>query len=222
MSEHASSSSLPPQAVTIDLPDLLVFVAALVAVYLLPGPDMALVISSSAFRGARSGLMAALGLALSRALHVTLSALGLAAVFYAHPMLFDCVRWLGAAYLLWLALRLLRPGESDAPEPAAEAAAEWAAMRKGVMTNLLNPKALMFCALLLPQFISAQKDIASQYLILGSILVGTGFLFDVVYAAAASSIAGRISGSRSAGKFLKLVLSGVFGLAAVRLAIGGG
>ena len=80
----------------IALHDLLLFVTALIAVYLLPGPDMALVLSTSAFRGPRSGLMAAVGLAISRTAHVTLSALGLAALFHTHPVLFDVVRWFGA------------------------------------------------------------------------------------------------------------------------------
>ncbi|HJW25928.1 MAG TPA: LysE family translocator [Rhodocyclaceae bacterium] len=205
----------------IDLPDLLVFVAALVAVYLLPGPDMALVVSSSAFRGPRSGLMAALGLALSRTLHVTLSALGLAALFHAHPMLFDSVRWLGAAYLMWLAWKIARSGEGAPAATATGADAGWAALRRGVMTNLLNPKALMFCALLLPQFVSTQHALSAQYLLLGSVLVGIGLLFDVAYALAASSLAKHFSGSRSIRKTSKLVFSGVFGFAALRLAIGG-
>lgn len=204
----------------IHLSDLLVFIAALIAVYLLPGPDMALVISTSAFRGPKSGLLSALGLSLSRTLHVMLSALGLAALFHTHPILFDCVRWLGAAYLIWLAWKIIRPSENDASEMATEARAGLAAIQRGVMTNLLNPKALMFCALLLPQFISTQHDLAAQYLLLGSILVGVGFLFDVIYALAASGLAKRMSGSRSIEKIARQLFSGVFGLAALRLAIG--
>ena len=205
----------------ISLPDLLVFVAALTAVYLLPGPDMALVISTSAFRGSRSGLMVALGLAISRTAHVTLSALGLAALFHTHPVLFDGVRWLGAAYLLFLAWKMLRAGESGESEGANDAGKGWGAIRSGVMTNLLNPKALMFCAFLLPQFISTQHDLAAQYLILGAILVGLGFAFDVVYALAASRLAKRFSGAGTLQKASKLLFSSVFGVAAMRLAVGG-
>ena len=207
--------------VMIALPDLLVFVAALTAVYLLPGPDMALVLSTSAFRGPGSGLLAALGLAISRSVHVTLSALGLAALFHAHPLLFDAVRWLGAAYLLLLAWRMLRAGETDQSAGRNEAGAGWRAMRSGVMTNLLNPKALMFCAFLLPQFIATQRDLATQYLILGSILVGLGLLFDVLYAFAAASLARRFAGAGPVRRASKLLFSGVFGLAALRLAVGG-
>jgi threonine/homoserine/homoserine lactone efflux protein len=205
----------------IAIPDLLVFVAALTAVYMLPGPDMALVISTSAFRGSRSGLMAALGLAISRTAHVTLSALGLAALFHTHPVLFNSVRWLGAAYLLFFAWKLLRVGESGESEKANDAGKGWVAIRSGVMTNLLNPKALMFCAFLLPQFISTQYDLTAQYLILGTILVGVGFAFDAVYSLAASRLAKRFSSAGSFQKASKLLFSSVFVFAAIRLAIGG-
>lgn len=205
----------------IALPDLLMFVAALAAVYLLPGPDMALVVSTSALKGQRSGLLAALGLAVSRAAHVTLSAFGLAALFHTHPALFDAVRWLGAAYLLYLAWKMLCSGERRAPEAMESAApAGWAAVRSGVMTNLLNPKALMFCALLLPQFVSTQRDLATQYLILGTILVGLGLAFDALYALIASRLSKRVAGSGPVRKLSKLLFSGIFGFAAIRLAIG--
>lgn len=205
----------------IALHDLLLFVTALIAVYLLPGPDMALVLSTSAFRGPRSGLMAAVGLAISRTAHVTLSALGLAALFHTHPVLFDVVRWFGAVYLLVLAWKMLRADETGKFEGANDAGKGWDAIRVGVLTNLLNPKALMFCALLLPQFISTQYDLAAQYLTLGAILVGLGFAFDVLYAVAASRLAKRISGSGTIQKATKLFFSTVFGFAAIRLAIGG-
>ncbi|MEN3371911.1 LysE family translocator [Dechloromonas sp. ZS-1] len=205
----------------ITLPDLLVFVAALTAVYLLPGPDMALVLSTSAFRGPRSGLMAAVGLAISRTVHVALSALGLAALFHTHPVLFDVVRWFGAAYLLFLAWKMLQVEKTEGFASANTTGKGLEAIRSGVMTNLLNPKALMFCALLLPQFISTEHDLTAQYLTLGAILVGLGFAFDALYALTASRLAKRFSGSGTMQKATKLMFSTIFGFAAIRLAIGG-
>lgn len=204
----------------ITLPDLLVFVAALTAVYLLPGPDMALVLSTSAFRGPRSGLMAAVGLAISRTVHVALSALGLAALFHTHPVLFDVVRWFGAAYLLFLAWKMLQAEKTEGFASANTTGKGLEAIRSGVMTNLLNPKALMFCALLLPQFISTEHDLTAQYLTLGAILVGLGFAFDALYALTASRLAKRFSGSGTMQKATKLMFSTIFGFAAIRLAIG--
>ena len=204
----------------IESTDLLVFIMALVAVYLLPGPDMALVISASAFRGSRTGLMVVIGLALSRALHVTLAALGLAALFHTHPLLFDIVRWIGAAYLCWLAWKLLQTTNTTSTELQRLEHAGWRALQRGFLTNLLNPKALMFCALLLPQFIVPTGNLFEQYLLLGVILVGIGALFDVFYVFAASGIARHFSGSRTGRKIAQVSLASVFAIAAIRLVIG--
>ena len=201
-------------------PDLLLFIAALVTAYLLPGPDMALILSVSAFQGRRSGLMVAVGLALSRALHVSLAAIGLAALLKTHPLLFDIVRWIGASYLCWLAWKILRSTDTAPTNPIAAEEAGLRAMRRGFLTNMLNPKALMFCALLLPQFVSPTGALFEQYLMLGTILVGVGALFDVFYVLASSGISRRFSGSRSARKLAQRVFASVFALAAIRLAIG--
>ena len=105
--------------------------------------------------------MAAVGLAISRTVHVALSALGLAALFHTHPVLFDVVRWFGAAYLLFLAWKMLQVEKTEGFASANTTGKGLEAIRSGVMTNLLNPKALMFCALLLPQFISTEHDLTA-------------------------------------------------------------
>ncbi len=203
----------------IESSDLYVFMAALVAVYLLPGPDMALILSTSALGGRQNGFMVAIGLALSRALHVTLAALGLAALFIAHPLLFDAVRWLGAAYLCWLAWRLLRTPKENSATIVAHHQAGWRALRQGFLTNLLNPKALMFCALLLPQFIVPTGELIEQYLLLGTILVALGAIFDLIYVFASSGIAHHFSGSHTGQKIARVLFATVFGIAAIRLAL---
>ncbi len=164
--------------------------------------------------------MAAVGLAISRTVHVALSALGLAALFHTHPVLFDVVRWFGAAYLLFLAWKMLQAEKTEGFASANTTGKGLEAIRSGVMTNLLNPKALMFCALLLPQFISTEHDLTAQYLTLGAILVGLGFAFDALYALTASRLAKRFSGSGTMQKATKLMFSTIFGFAAIRLAIG--
>lgn len=204
----------------IESADLLVFIAALVAIYLLPGPDMALILSVSAFGGRRSGLIAAVGLALSRAFHVTLTALGLAALLNTHPLLFDAVRWIGALYLCWIAWKLLQAPDHVPTDHQSIEQVGWRAMQKGFLTNLLNPKALMFCALLLPQFIVPTGNLLEQYLVLGTILVAAGALFDVLYVFASSGIARRFSGSRTGQKVARIVFASIFTLAAVRLVTG--
>jgi len=196
----------------------LAYLAALAAVYLTPGPDMALVMATSAASGFRAGLVSSAGIAAARFLHVMVSGFGLAAVLSAHPALFQAVRAGGAAYLLWLAWKLWRshPGGEGAagrdPSPGGT-------LLRGFLTNLLNPKALLFCAMLLPQFVSPDKGpLLSQFAWLGALLVGTGWLFDCAYALGASGLARRVHASR--GRAGQRALGLVFAALALRLAAG--
>lgn len=200
--------------------DLWLFVAALVSVYILPGPDMAMVISTSAMSGERNGLLVALGLALSRVVHVTLSAIGLAAAFRSYPVLFDLVRWVGAAYFVWIAWKIV--GVSNRTSTTVtKVYAGFAALQRGFLTNMLNPKAFMFCALLLPQFIVSEEPLFAQYLTLGTILVGIGVFFDVIFAVVTYRFTKHSDGSPKVQKVAKFAFSGVFLLAAIRLAFAG-
>jgi len=162
------------------------FFMALVVVYLLPGPDMILLLQTGARHGKGAALATAVGLAIARGCHVVLAALGLAALFKAAPWTFDAVRLVGAAYLLWICIQCLRttmlpslddPGTTDEKTRWSEA------IRRGLLTNLLNPKALLFCSVLLPQFINPLNGpVLAQFAVLGLVLVGVGLLFDSAYA----------------------------------------
>lgn len=200
-----------------DVTLLPVYLAALAGVYILPGPDMALVIATGAARGARTAAVTACGIALSRATHVLLSGMGLAALMVAHPGMLSLVKWIGAVYLCYLAVQLVR---ADIRLPAETAATRTAGsfLLRGFLTNLLNPKALLFCSLLLPQFISdGAGPVLVQYLWLGGLLVATGLMFDILYALFAVHIARRMKTPSGAGKF---VLPAVFVLLAGRLVAG--
>lgn len=162
------------------------FFMALAVVYLLPGPDMILLLQTGARQGKGAALATAVGLAIARGCHVVLAALGLAALFKAAPWTFDAVRLVGAAYLLWIGIQCLRttmlpslddPGTTDEKTRWSEA------IRRGLLTNLLNPKALLFCSVLLPQFIDPLNGpVLAQFAVLGLVLVGVGLLFDSAYA----------------------------------------
>ncbi|MGN6665800.1 MAG: LysE family translocator [Trinickia sp.] len=174
---------------------LIAFIVALIVVYAIPGPDMALILQTSIAQGPRRGLTAAAGLAVSRATHVTLSACGVAALLKTAPWLYEIVRYGGAAYLGYIAIQIFRSPvfavQSSDANPASGAARD--ALRqtflKGLLTNLLNPKALLFCSVLLPQFIRpATGPVALQVTELGIVLVIVGALFDTLYAVGAARI----------------------------------
>jgi threonine/homoserine/homoserine lactone efflux protein len=204
-------------------PDLLlVFIGALAVVYALPGPDMALVLQSSGQKGIRHGLAVAAGLATARALHVTLSACGAAALLKSAPWLFTAVRLAGALYLAWLAVQIFRaqPGGSEASAGTDADAGLRASMLRGLLGNLLNPKALLFCSVLLPQFIRpAASAVWTQVLELGVILVAFGVTYDVVLAVAAKRVGGYLRRHRKVQRVQRWIFSSAMMAFAVRLSI---
>lgn len=165
---------------------LWLFFLALAVVFLLPGPDMILLLQTGARQGRGAALATAIGLGIARGCHVALAALGLAALFKAAPWTFEVVRLAGAAYLLWIGIQCLRstlvPNLNGGD--VAQTQGQWReAVRRGLLTNLLNPKALLFCSVLLPQFIVAEgAPVLTQFAMLGMLLVGVGLLFDSAYA----------------------------------------
>lgn len=162
---------------------LITFIGALAVVYALPGPDMALVLQTSTAHGTRHGVATAIGLALARTAHVTLSACGVAALLKAAPWLYHGIRIGGALYLAYVAIQILRSpgfglaagdGQAGAAPPLRMSAA------KGVLSSVLNPKALLFCSVLLPQFIDPHAGaVWLQVLELGVVLVAMGLAFDL-------------------------------------------
>jgi threonine/homoserine/homoserine lactone efflux protein len=173
---------------------LVLYIAALAAVCALPGPDMALVLQTTIARGTRRGFAAATGLALARATHVTLSACGVAALLRNAPWLYHGVRIGGAIYLVWVAVQIFRSPvfAIDSTGGGASAAAPRPLRTdffKGLFTNLLNPKALLFCSVLMPQFVTPEAGaVWSQVIELGVVLVVVCACFDAVYTLGAARI----------------------------------
>ncbi|WP_144151293.1 LysE family translocator [Paraburkholderia sp. BCC1885] len=171
---------------------LIVYMAALFVVYAVPGPDMALLLQTSIARGTRAGFATAGGLGVARATHVTLSACGMAALLRSAPWLYEVVRYGGAVYLGWIAVQIFRSpmfALSDSSGASAGPQTSRAAFVKGLLTNLLNPKALLFCSVLLPQFVRPEAGpVTLQMAELGVVLLAIGVCFDVSYAIGAACI----------------------------------
>ncbi|QJP16471.1 LysE family translocator [Starkeya sp. ORNL1] len=182
--------------------ELWIFIGALAVAYLVPGPDMILLLQTGASQGRARALATAIGLAAARAAHVALAGLGLAALLRTAPVAFDIVRVAGAAYLIWLGIGILRapsllPDESGGPADRPRSHAS--AVMRGLLTNLLNPKALLFCSVLLPQFIRPEHgSVGAQFLLLGAILVTVGIAFDVLYAFTGSTLGNWLARHRLA------------------------
>jgi threonine/homoserine/homoserine lactone efflux protein len=201
---------------------LWVFVGALAVVYALPGPDMALVLQTSATRGLRHGLAVAGGLATARATHVTLSALGVAALLRSAPWLYEVVRVAGGLYLAFVAVQIFRSPSFGLTGASAEKSAPTfrAAFGRGILSSILNPKALLFCSVLLPQFVKPEAGpVWSQVVELGVVLVVVGMVFDVTLAAGAVRISGWLRRHPRAQTVQRWTFSAALLAFAVRLSI---
>jgi len=180
---------------------------------LTPGTDVVFASASGLAGGPRAGIAAAAGISLGSLAHSCLAALGLSALIAANPLAYDAIRWLGAAYLLFLAVQAWRtqPG-------AARIKGEislYPALKRGFLTNILNPKVALFILAFLPQFTTpAAGPIWQQILILGLIFSATGLVITSAYGATAGLM--RHAMSRAAGTLDKITAL-VFAALAARL-----
>ena len=195
----------------------LLFMAGALALNLTPGPDMTFVLAQSAHRGAKAGLAAALGVGAGALFHMSLAAFGLAALFAAVPLAFDIVRYLGAAYLVWIALGMIRRpphlGRDDR-QPA-----RGAVFRQGMLTNMLNPKVAMFFIAFLPQFVTPDAGPAwAQILVLGIAFNISGTFINCAVALGGGKLAHRLRAHPRIGKILGWISGSVMLGLALRLA----
>lgn len=161
--------------------DLTLFIISGLLLNMMPGPDTLLIMARSARQGWRAGCAASLGIGAGVMVHVTAAAVGISALLAASATAFNIVKWVGAAYIVWMGIVMLRAklARTDDASPAAparndKAEAEHLAYARifaqGFLTNVLNPKVALFFLAFVPQFISAgSPSKAAAFFILGCI-----------------------------------------------------
>ena len=178
----------------IGLHSLLAFIGGGLIVNLTPGQDVFFATASGIQGGPRAGVMAGLGVGLGALWHVALSALGLSALIAANPAALSGIKYAGAAYLLYIAWKSWR--DSGTFTPGKGQRSGWAALRKGAITNMLNPKPILFMLAFLPQFVNpALGPVWQQILLLGTMFGITGTVITVGYGYLAGR-AGHAIGAR--------------------------
>ena len=186
---------------------LLPFIAATAVFAYMPGPAMLYTAAQTLTRGRAAGFMAALGIHVGGYGHVLAATLGLSAALRYVPELYMAVKLVGAAYLMWLGLRMLRQGRESAAVPRVAAKSARRAFGESVAVEVLNPKVALFFIAFLPQFVdpAAALPVWAQFLILGTIVNLAFSSADIVVVVLASQIVQRAKRSGLGERIARLV-----------------
>ena len=157
------------------------YLLACVIFTLVPGPTVTLIVANSLTHGARAGLLNVAGTQLGLAVFVGVLVIGLASVIEALGVWFDWVRFIGAAYLVWIGIKMFRAsGRLD--DPGRTPAPRGGFFLQGFLVMLSNPKVLIFFGAFIPQFVDPSGDYVAQVILLGATAMATAAITDGAYA----------------------------------------
>ncbi|WP_407295970.1 LysE family translocator [Stutzerimonas zhaodongensis] len=199
----------------------LVFFSAALALNLSPGPDLLFVLSRTLAGGRRVGVASVCGVCSGALVHVGAAALGISAIMATSALAFAVVKYLGAAYLLYLGIQALRSAgtgtslEGDAPRVTA-----WQAYRQGILVDVLNPKVAIFFMAFLPQFVRPDEgSVPLQLLVLGVLVVLVALIVECALVLLAARASSTLRNRPRLGQWLDRVLGSVLIGLAIRLGL---
>ncbi|GGC16045.1 LysE family translocator [Pseudoduganella buxea] len=205
--------------------DLTLFIVSGLLLNIMPGPDSLLIMTRSATQGWRAGVVTALGIGAGTMVHVLAAAIGLSALLATSAAAFNVVKWVGAAYIVWCGIGMLRAKLKNADAPAqAPATPPRLPYRRifaqGFLTNVLNPKVALFFLAFVPQFIDADApNKALAFIVLGCIFNFNGMLWCNGLAVFTAFASARLQVKPSVALWLNRVTGGLFLLLGARLAL---
>jgi threonine/homoserine/homoserine lactone efflux protein len=208
---------------TLGIHDLPLYLASGILLNIAPGPDSLLVTMRSAAQGWRAGSMAALGVASGVFVHISAAALGVSALIAASASAFAILKYAGAAYLVYIGVRMVFAKSSAAGmvgEPPAAALTYRRIYVQGFLTNALNPKVALFFLAFVPQFIASDSTAkALAFVLLGLIFDFNGLLWCVFLAWFVARVRASMRPSERARRWFSRVIGGLFVALGVRLAL---
>ncbi|MFD8307935.1 LysE family translocator [Streptomyces sp. NPDC059690] len=206
----------------VDMSSYAAFLVAAFALCVTPGPDMMFIVAMGGRGGPRTGVLAATGVACAMFVHTVAAALGLSALFLSLPALYHALRWAGAAYLLYLAVKAFRDRGAAVEEGGAAEPGRRRAFWQGAVTNLLNPKVILFNVAFLPQFVApGLGHVREQFLVLGLTITVMGFVVDGSVGLLSGKLSSLLRRSRRVARGLNIFTGTVFAGLAVRLSTQG-
>jgi threonine/homoserine/homoserine lactone efflux protein len=173
---------------------LIIFISASVALLLLPGPAVLYITARSASQGRVAGFVSVLAIEAANLVQAIAAGLGLSAILLSSALAFDVVKYLGAAYLIYVGIRKLLTKEESSTGQEVKRESLSQIFWQGFVINILNPKTALFFFAFLPQFVNPEKGNATlQTLLLGVLFVALAFITDNIYAFLASSLAEKLN-----------------------------
>ena len=211
-----------------DTPALLAFIAAGLLLNLTPGPDVFYIVNHALRSGVRAGLVAALGITAGCCVHIAAAAIGVSALVAASATAFTVLKWVGAAYLVYVGASMLLSRAKPASLPTAAAstpapASLWAVFSRGFLTNALNPKVALFFLAFVPQFIAHDAPHPSlAFLLLGLLFNFNGMWVNFGWAWAAAWMARRVGLVARGVRWLERAAGAIFIGFGIQLALADG
>lgn len=177
----------------------------------LPGPSVLLTVARSISSGTRAGIATSLGIAMGDLIHTTLAVLGVSAILFASAVAFSLMKYLGAAYLIYLGFKALREPATSLDLPAEARISPKQALKQGLLCEALNPKSALFFLAFLPQFVRLEAgSVTSQLLVLGLTFVAIGIAVTASYALAAGRVGAFLRRSPTAAKWQNKFAGGIY------------
>ncbi|TKJ92094.1 homoserine lactone transporter [Paenibacillus sp. CFBP13512] len=175
-----------------------IFILSSILLNITPGSDTIYILSRSIFQGKKAGIMSVYGIVSGSLVHTLLAGLGLSLILMQSALAFNIVKWIGAAYLIWLGVRSIMARHEDKPSmQAVESQSNRKVYLQGMMTNVLNPKVALFYLAFIPQFVSPEQTYgAVPFILLGLTFSTTGILWCMLLVLFSSKMAKRLQSSR--------------------------
>jgi threonine/homoserine/homoserine lactone efflux protein len=199
----------------------LLFIAASIVLAIVPGPDMIYMLSRCIAQGRRAGVMAAIGFNLGGYVHLTAAVLGLSAILAASSVAFTAVRWVGAAYLIYLGIRAIlgRSGPLVLERGGTPTRNDRTILRQAFLSDILNPKVAMFFLALIPQFVTPNSSHPTlQILLLGVTTNITNLPINLLIVYGSASVTGALRRNSQVSGWLQKAMGAMFVALGLRLA----
>lgn len=190
---------------------LLIFIGASLALLLAPGPAVLYIVARSVDQGRTAGIVSVLGIGVGSLVHVTAAAVGLSAIIVSSALAFMVVKYLGAIYLIYLAIMTFRSETKTIVTTESEPKSHFKIFRQGIIVNVLNPKTALFFFAFLPQFVDpTHGSVTFQILMLGMIFTIMAILTDGTYAIVSGTLSGWLKQNQSFMKVQKYVSGSIY------------